>query len=59
MAEKDFLSISNYELKNDIGEGNFGKVKLGVFKKFSIHSIYLWKKYLKAIVGFSILKIFF
>ena len=33
MAEKDFLSISNYELKNDIGEGNFGKVKLGVFKK--------------------------
>ena len=33
MAEKDYLSISNYELKNDIGEGNFGKVKLGVFKK--------------------------
>ena len=33
MSEKDYLSISNYELKNDIGEGNFGKVKLGVFKK--------------------------
>ena len=33
MSEKDYLLISNYELKNDIGEGNFGKVKLGVFKK--------------------------
>ena len=33
MADKDYLSISNYELKNDIGEGNFGKVKLGVLKK--------------------------
>ena len=33
MSEKDYLIISNYEFKNDIGEGNFGKVKLGVFKK--------------------------
>ena len=33
MSEKDYLIISNYQLKNDIGEGNFGKVKLGVFKK--------------------------
>ena len=33
MSEKDYLLISNYEFKNDIGEGNFGKVKLGVFKK--------------------------
>ena len=31
--DNDYLSISNYELKKDIGEGNFGKVKLGVFKK--------------------------
>ena len=33
MSEKDYLSINNYELKKDIGEGNFGKVKLGIFKK--------------------------
>ena len=33
MSEKDYLSINNYELKQDIGEGNFGKVKLGIFKK--------------------------
>ena len=33
MSEKDYLSIKNYEFKKDIGEGNFGKVKLGVFKK--------------------------
>ena len=28
----DYLDITNYEFKKDIGEGNFGKVKLGVFK---------------------------
>ena len=28
----DYSNISNYILKDDIGEGNFGKVKLGVFK---------------------------
>ncbi len=33
MSENDYLSIDNYELKEDIGQGNFGKVKLGVFKK--------------------------
>ena len=33
MSEKDYLLINNYEFKKDIGEGNFGKVKLGVFKK--------------------------
>ena len=33
MSEKDYLLINNYELKEDIGEGNFGKVKLGIFKK--------------------------
>ena len=33
MSDKDYLSINNYELKEDIGEGNFGKVKLGIFKK--------------------------
>ena len=29
----DYTKISNYEFKRDIGEGNFGKVKLGIFKK--------------------------
>ncbi len=33
MSEKDYLLINNYVLKEDIGEGNFGKVKLGIFKK--------------------------
>ena len=33
MTEKDYLLIDNYEFKQDIGEGNFGKVKLGIFKK--------------------------
>ena len=33
MSEKDYSLIENYELKNIIGEGNFGKVKLGIFKK--------------------------
>ena len=27
-----YLDISNYSFQKDIGEGNFGKVKLGVFK---------------------------
>ena len=27
-----YSDISNYEFKKDIGEGNFGKVKLGIFK---------------------------
>ena len=29
----DYSNISNYILKEDIGEGNFGKVKLGIFKQ--------------------------
>ena len=29
----DYSKISNYILKGDIGEGNFGKVKLGIFKQ--------------------------
>ena len=33
MSQEDYLLINNYELKSDIGEGNFGKVKLGIFKK--------------------------
>ena len=28
----DYSDIANYEFKKDIGEGNFGKVKLGIFK---------------------------
>ena len=28
----DYSDINNYEFKKDIGEGNFGKVKLGIFK---------------------------
>ena len=28
----DYSDITNYEFKKDIGEGNFGKVKLGIFK---------------------------
>ena len=29
----DYSNIANYILKEDIGEGNFGKVKLGIFKQ--------------------------
>ena len=29
---QDYLEIKNYSFKKDIGEGNFGKVKLGIFK---------------------------
>ena len=29
----DYSNIENYILKEDIGEGNFGKVKLGIFKQ--------------------------
>ena len=28
----DYSNIANYQFKQDIGEGNFGKVKLGIFK---------------------------
>ena len=28
----DYSDINNYEMKKEIGEGNFGKVKLGIFK---------------------------
>ena len=28
----DYFDIKNYSFKKDIGEGNFGKVKLGIFK---------------------------
>ena len=33
MSESDYSLINNYLLKQDIGQGNFGKVKLGIFKK--------------------------
>ena len=29
----DYSNIANYILREDIGEGNFGKVKLGIFKQ--------------------------
>ena len=29
---ENYLNIKNYEFQKDIGEGNFGKVKLGTFK---------------------------
>ena len=29
----DYLNIKNYTFEKDIGEGNFGKVKLAIFKK--------------------------
>ena len=29
----DYSNIANYAFKEDIGEGNFGKVKLGIFKQ--------------------------
>ena len=31
-SKSTYLQIKNYILKEDIGEGNFGKVKLGVSK---------------------------
>ena len=30
---EDYLNIKNYTFEKDIGEGNFGKVKLAIFKK--------------------------
>ena len=32
MSRNDYSDISNYSFQKDIGEGNFGKVKLGIFK---------------------------
>ena len=32
MSNNDYSDINNYEFGKDIGEGNFGKVKLGIFK---------------------------
>ena len=32
MTTNNYLDISNYTFQKDIGEGNFGKVKLGIFK---------------------------
>ena len=32
MSNNDYSDINNYEFEKDIGEGNFGKVKLGIFK---------------------------
>ena len=32
MSSNNYLDISNYTFQKDIGEGNFGKVKLGIFK---------------------------
>ena len=29
---QDYLNIKNYSFQKDIGEGNFGKVKLAIFK---------------------------
>ena len=28
----DYSNIDNYRMKSDIGEGNFGKVKLAIFE---------------------------
>ena len=33
MLNNEGLTINDFILKEDIGEGNFGKVKLGIFKK--------------------------
>ena len=33
MSKNEYSIIDNYTLENDIGEGNFGKVKLCIFKK--------------------------
>ena len=32
MSNNNYLDICNYTFQKDIGEGNFGKVKLGIFK---------------------------
>ena len=32
MSRNSYSNIDNYSFKKDIGEGNFGKVKLGIFK---------------------------
>ena len=32
MSKNNYLDIKNYTFQKDIGEGNFGKVKLGIFK---------------------------
>ena len=32
MSDNNYSLLSNYEFKKDIGEGNFGKVKLAIFK---------------------------
>ena len=32
MSRNDYSDIANYSFQKDIGEGNFGKVKLGIFK---------------------------
>ena len=32
MSQNNYSDISNYTFQKDIGEGNFGKVKLGIFK---------------------------
>ena len=32
MSNYDYSNLNNYEMKKEIGEGNFGKVKLAVFK---------------------------
>jgi len=32
MSQNNYSDISNYTFEKDIGEGNFGKVKLGIFK---------------------------
>ena len=32
MSKNNYLDITNYTFQKDIGEGNFGKVKLGIFK---------------------------
>ena len=32
MSQNNYLDITNYVFQKDIGEGNFGKVKLGIFR---------------------------
>ena len=32
MSQNNYFDITNYTFQKDIGEGNFGKVKLGIFK---------------------------
>ena len=33
MSNNEYTIIDNYIFKDEIGEGNFGKVKLCIFKK--------------------------